>query len=276
LPAVLFLGFLLAVPESPRWLVQRGRTDEAARILARIGGAKQAARDLEEIREAIRLESGSLNQLFQPRMRYVLVLGVVLAVLQQVTGINVFMYYAPEIFKQLGSESSAALLQTVVVGATNVLFTLVAIRTVDRWGRKPLMIVGSAGMGISLLGISVAALAQRTDVWVLVFVLSYIASFASSIGPIVWVVLAEIFPTRIRGRAMAVATFMLWTANFVVSQTFPMINESPWLQERFHGAFPFWLYAAMCGVTVIVILRFLPETKGKTLEEIERFWLENR
>jgi SP family xylose:H+ symportor-like MFS transporter len=186
------------------------------------------------------------------------------------------MYYAPEIFKQLGSGSSAALLQTVIVGAFNVTFTIVAIRTVDRWGRKPLMIVGAAGMGISLLGISFAALTQRTELWVLVFVLGYIASFASSLGPVVWVVLSEIFPARIRGRAMAVATLALWTANFVVSQTFPMINEQPWLIEHFHGAFPFWLYAAMCAVTVVFVLKFVPETKGKSLEEIEHFWMGHR
>jgi sugar porter (SP) family MFS transporter len=276
LPAILFFMFLIGVPESPRWLVQRDRTGDAGRILSRIGGEAQAERDLAAIGEALQLESGSLAQLTQPGMRVVAMIGVVLAVLQQVTGINVFMYYAPEIFKQLGSGSSAALLQTVIVGAFNVTFTIVAIRTVDRWGRKPLMIVGAAGMGISLLGISFAALTQRTELWVLVFVLGYIASFASSLGPVVWVVLSEIFPTRIRGRAMAVATLALWTANFVVSQTFPMINEQPWLIEHFHGAFPFWLYAAMCAVTVVFVLKFVPETKGKSLEEIEHFWMGHR
>jgi len=197
---------------------------------------------------------------------------VVLAVLQQVTGINVFLYYAPEIFKKLGVGTNTALLQTVIVGAVNLTFTVVAIWTVDKLGRKPLMIVGAAGMGISLYALGFAAYAQKVEAWALLFVLGYIACFALSLGPVVWVVLSEIFPTKIRGRAMAIATLCLWAANFVVSQTFPMMNENPWLVATFHHGFPFWIYGALCGVTVLFVWQCIPETKGKSLEQIERMW----
>jgi SP family xylose:H+ symportor-like MFS transporter len=206
-------------------------------------------------------------------MRIVLVIGVALAVLQQVTGINVFLYYAPEIFKKFGSETQAALLQTVVVGAVMFIFTIVAIWTVDRWGRKPLMLVGAAGMGLALAAMGLAAFYQRTEVWVLLFILGYIACFALSVGPVTWVILSEIFPTSIRGRAMAIATVCLWIANFLVTQTFTMMDENAWLVDRFHHAFTFWLYALLCAVQLVFVWRFVPETKGKTLEEIERGWL---
>ena len=209
-------------------------------------------------------------------MRIILVIGVVLAVLQQVTGINVFMYYAPEIFKQLGSGTNSALLQTIIIGAVNLTFTIVALYTIDRFGRKPLMIIGSTGMGLSLAALGLAAYLQKTELWVLLFILGYIASFALSMGPVVWVVLSEIFPTNIRGRAMAVATLILWGANYLVSQTFPMINENPWLVENFHHAAPFWVYAIFCLVTIVFVVMFVPETKGKSLEEIEQMWRARR
>jgi SP family xylose:H+ symportor-like MFS transporter len=205
-------------------------------------------------------------------MRIVLVIGVVLAVLQQVTGINVFMYYGPEIFKKLGTGTDTALLQTVVVGAVNLTFTIVAIWTVDRLGRKPLMIIGASGMGISLFAMGLSAFYQKTELWFLLFILGYIASFALSVGPVTWVILSEIFPTRIRGRAMAIATVCLWGANYVVSQTFPMMNENVWLVGKFNRAFPFWVYGGLCVVLVVFVLLCVPETKGKTLEEIEKHW----
>jgi len=276
LPALLLLVLLFAVPESPRWLTKQQRHEEALAVLSRAGGAAHAREELAAIKEAIAHESGSLAQLLQPGMRIVLVIGVALAVLQQVTGINVFMYYAPEIFKKLGSGTNAALLQTVVVGAVNLTFTVVAIWTVDRLGRKPLMIIGAAGMGISLWALGLAAFYQKTELCVLVFVLGYIACFALSLGPVVWVVLSEIFPTRIRGRAMAIATVCLWAANFVVSQTFPMINENEWLVARFHHGFPFWLYGVLCWFTVLFVWLFVPETKRKSLEEIEKMWIPRR
>jgi sugar porter (SP) family MFS transporter len=273
-PSTLFLALLFLVPESPRWLLERGHAEKARKILSRVGGGAFADAELHSIEETLGKESGSLAQLFRPGMRIVLFIGVALAVLQQVTGINVFLYYAPEIFKELGSGSDVALLQTVIVGAVNLSFTIVAIRMVDRLGRKPLMIIGASGMGISLIAMGLAAQFQALSLWVLLFILSYIACFALSVGPVTWVILSEIFPTRIRGRAMSISTFCLWTANFVVSQTFPMMDESPWLISRFNHGFPFYVYALFCLVLVWMVWKAIPETKGRSLEEIEKFWSE--
>ena len=272
LPAVSLLVLLFFVPESPRWLTKQNRSGEALEILTRVNGAEYATTELLEIRETIAHESGSLKQLFGPGMKIVLVIGIALAVLQQVTGINVFLYFGTEIFKKMGSGTNAALAQTVIVGAVNLSFTIVAIWTVDRLGRRPLMMIGSAGMGISLLAMGLATYCQRTGLWILLFILGYIACFALSVGPVTWVILSEIFPTRIRGRAMAIATICLWVANYVISQTFPMMDENKWLLEKFHRAFPFWLYGAFCVVLLVFVWRFVPETKGKTLEEIEKHW----
>jgi len=273
LPALLLLVLLFLVPESPRWLTKQNRSEEALEILTRVDGAKYAKTELLEIKDALAHESGSLKQLFGPGMKIVLVIGIVLAVLQQVTGINVFLYFGTEIFKKMGSETNAALLQTVVVGTVNLTFTIVAIWTVDRLGRKPLMMIGSAGMGISLLAMGLASYFGRTELWLLLFILGYIACFALSVGPVTWVILSEIFPTRIRGRAMAIATVCLWVANYVVSQTFPMMDANNWLLEKFHHALPFWLYGIFCVMLLSFVWRLVPETKGKTLEEIEKHWM---
>ncbi len=273
LPALLLLVLLFFVPESPRWLTKQNRSNEALEILTRVNGAVYAKTELLEIKDALAHESRSLKQLFAPGMKIVLVIGIVLAVLQQVTGINVFLYFGTEIFKKMGSDTNAALLQTVVVGTVNLAFTIIAIWMVDRLGRKPLMMIGSVGMGLSLLGMGLMAYVQKTDLWVLLFILGYIACFALSVGPVTWVILSEIFPTRIRGRAMAIATVCLWVANYLVSQTFPMMEENNWLLEKFHHAFPFWLYGIFCVVLVTFVWRFVPETKGKTLEEIEKHWI---
>jgi len=269
LPALLFLACLFAVPESPRWLTKQGREAEAMQVLTRIGGTDEARFAMGQIKEAIALESGSFRELFQPGVRVALVIAVVLAVLQQVTGINAVMYYAPEIFKSSGAEVSAAqaLLQTVAVQAVNVLFTLVAIWVVDRWGRKPLLLITSAAMGVSLVLLGGAFQLGLPSRWIFLYTLLYVASFAVAMGPVVWVVLSEIFPTRIRGRAMAVATVALWIACFAVSQTVPTM-----FKDLGHPA-TFWTYAAMCAVSFVFVARFVPETKGKTLEEIERGWL---
>jgi sugar porter (SP) family MFS transporter len=273
LPAILLFVALFFVPESPRWLIKQQREDQAMNILSRVGGKRHAEVELAEIKDAIARESGSVSQLFHPGMRIVLMIGIALAVLQQITGINVFLYYGPEIFKKMGTGTNAALLQTAVVGSVNLLFTVAAIWTVDRIGRKPLMLMGSAGMGISLFALGFAAFYRQEELWVLIFMLGYIASFAFSVGPVTWVILSEIFPTRIRGRAMSIATLCLWAANFVVSQTFPMMNENTWLVEKFHHAFPFWTYGSLCAVLLLFVFFFVPETKGKSLEEIEKCWI---
>lgn len=274
IPALALFVLLFFVPESPRWLVAQGRTSAATSVLTRVNGSKAAQVELMSIQQALNLEKGTVSLLFAPGMRIALVIGIVLAILQQVTGINVFLYYAPEIFKRIAKSTiDVAMLQTIIIGVVNMSFTLIAIWTVDRLGRKPLMLIGFAGMGVSLLALGQAAYLQQTDVWALVFILTYVASFSLSVGPVTWVILAEIFPTSIRGRAMAIATVMLWLANFVVSQTFPMMDKNERLVELFHHAFPFWLYGALCFVAIVFLWLSVPETKGRTLEEIERHWL---
>ncbi|MHB0957866.1 MAG: sugar porter family MFS transporter [Pirellulaceae bacterium] len=276
-PALALLGFLFFVPESPRWLVKQGRPQEAFRVLSRVNGSQVARTEVATIKDALRHEGETIWQLFAPGMRLVLVIGVVLAILQQVTGINVFLYFATEIFQRIArSNMDAALLQTIVVGVVNMSFTIIAIWTVDHLGRKPLMVFGYVGMGVSLVALGLAAHFEQTETWVLLFMLAYIAAFALSVGPVTWVILSEIFPTKIRGRAMAIATVCLWIANFVVSQTFPMMDKNDWLVARFHHAFPFYVYAVFCLVAIVFVLAFVPETKGRTLEEIEQRWIRRR
>jgi MFS transporter, SP family, xylose:H+ symportor len=270
IPALLFLVLLLRVPESPRWLTEKGRSQQALDILSRLNGKQQAALELNQIEEAIEGESSSLAQLVRSGASLVLVIGISLAVLQQVTGINVFLYYAPQIFKKIGSGTEAAFLQTITIGAVNLGFTVIAIHTVDRWGRRPLMLLGASGMGICLFCMGLASYWQRADAWLLVLIVGFIACFALSIGPVTWVILSEIFPTKVRGRALGLCTFCLWSANFVVSQTFPMMNENAWLIGKFNHAFPFWVYGLLCLVEIVFVWRMVPETKGKSLEDIER------
>jgi len=273
IPAMLLLVLMFFVPESPRWLTKQNQKEKALKILARVDGREFAKEEMRLIEEAIAHESGAIRQLFQSGMRTTLIIAIALAVLQQVTGINVFLYFGSEIFEKLSGETiDAALLQQVIVGMTNLGFTIIAIWTVDKIGRKPLMLIGSAGMGISLMAMGWAGYTQAMGMWMLIFVLSYIACFALSVGPVTWVILAEIFPTRIRGRAMSIATVCLWLANTVVSQTFPMMDENPFLIEKFHHGFPFFIYGSLCAVLVFVVWRWVPETKGKSLEEIEKMW----
>ncbi|MCX7819111.1 MAG: sugar porter family MFS transporter [Kiritimatiellae bacterium] len=273
LPAAAFLGLLFTVPESPRWLIRRGDLATARAVLVRIAGPAAAEAEIADVTEALASESESFGELLRPRWRRPMAIGLGLAVFQQVTGINVFLYFAPEILQRIaGAGVDAALLQTVLVGAVNMSGTILAIRTVDRWGRRPLLLTGYAGMGAALLTLGLAAAAQRIAGWTLVPILIYIAAFSMSVGPVTWVVLSEIFPTRLRARAMAVATVALWTANYVVSQTFPMMDRDPGLVARFHHGFPFLIYAAMCAGAWALVARAVPETRGRSLEEIERSW----
>ena len=274
-PSALFLLLLLSVPESPRWLIERGRVDRARQVLTRIGGPGFADAELLAINDTVAKETQKHLGVFAPQMRLVLFIGVALAALQQATGINVFLYYAPEIFKQLSFRADAAMLTTVVVGAVNLTFTLVAIWTVDRLGRKPLMIFGTSGMVATLLAMGAAMKFQLPPAWAVICILSYIAFFAISVGPVTWVILSEIFPNSIRGRAMSIAIFALWTTNFIVSQTFPMLDEDPYLISRFNHGYCFYLYAGFCAALVAVVWLAVPETKGRSLEEIESQWIQN-
>lgn len=279
LPAAIFAVMLVPIPESPRWLIERGRDERAIAVLRRVGGETFAAAEFANIRGAMAQQSGSWGELFSHRLRRPLAIGIALAILQQVTGINVFLYFGATIFKNLSSATGvdAGLLQQVIINGAGVLFTLIAIATVDRWGRKPLMLVGAAGMGVSLVAMGVLAQAFNDPAavsgWMLAFILLYIACFGLSVGPVTWVILSEIFPTAVRGRALGLATFFLWLADYLVTQTFPLMDaRDSWMVRMFHHAFPFYVYALFCGVLVLLVWRLTPETKGLSLEEIERSW----
>lgn len=265
-PALAFLILIVPVPESPRWLCRQGLEDAARAVLARVAGSTAAEMELGQIREALALEGGSFSDLFKPGLRRALAVGVTLAVLTQVTGINAIMYYAPEIFKQAGAAAPAAYNDTVWIGLTNLVFTLISMAVVDRLGRKPLLLIGASCMGLALAGVGYAFHTGATGHALLLGVLVYVGSFAVSMGVVGWVVISEIYPTRTRGRAMAVATSAVWAACYLVSQTFPI------LVERIGSAATFWTYGAMCAVAIVFVARFVPETKGRSLEEIERSW----
>ena len=268
IPSVLFFLLLLRVPESPRWLVKNGREDEAGAVLARVDTAEAAAKEIRDIKDTLTLGEGSIRELFRPAFRRPLLIAIVLAVFQQVTGINAILYYAPRIFEGAGFARMSAIGQSTIVGLVNMLFTVVAIVLADRVGRRPLLLIATGGMGVSLVLLGAAF---RFPVLpasaLLLIILLYIAFFASAMGPLVWVVMAEIFPIKVRGSAMGLATLVLWVADFAVTLTFPVISD------KFHPSTAFWLYAAMCALDLVFIWLFLPETMGKSLEEIERSWL---
>ena len=278
-PSVLFALLLIPIPESPRWLIERRREDEAMRILEKVGGRGFAATEFGSIKAGLSEEQGTWRELLSPRLRVPLAIGIALAVLQQVTGINVFLYFGATIFKTLSAKTGvdAGLLTQIVINGACVVFTVIAIATVDKWGRRPLMLVGAAGMGVSLLamGLMAQTLADpaATSQWMMVFIILYIACFGLSVGPVTWVILAEIFPTSVRGRALGLATFFLWTADYAVTQSFPMMDaKDSWFVKHFNHAFPFYTYAVFCVVLILIVWRFLPETKGRSLEDIERGW----
>jgi sugar porter (SP) family MFS transporter len=267
-PSFIFFVLLLRVPESPRWLVKKGRDEEAFSVLTRVNNAEAAAGEVRSIRDAIMLEKGSLAELFRPGFRRALFIAVVLAIFQQITGINAVLYYAPRIFEKAGFERVSAIGQSTIVGLVNMLFTIVAIVLVDKVGRKPLLLIAAGGMGISQVLLGAAFKLQGTsEALILLVILLYIAFFAMAMGPIVWVVMSEIFPTRLRGSAMAIATVILWLSDFAVTLSFPVIAD------RLNESTAFWLYAVMCAIDFVFMLLVLPETKGKTLEEIEQRWL---
>lgn len=261
--ALLFLALLL-VPESPRWLIEKHRRESALKILARINGTEEANRELKAIEESVHNEvRGKFVECFHKGMFRLLMIGTMLAVFQQVTGINVVMYYAPAIFKSAGFGNDSALLQTAMMGMVNLTFSVVSMFFVDKVGRKPLMIVGSIGMSIAMILLAITFISGHAQgYFVLLCIMGYLAAFGFSLGPVVWVLIAELFPNRVRSYAVAIATFVLWGANFVVSFTFP------YLLAHLKG-YSFAVYGLMCLFCLAFVLKYLEETKGKTLEQLE-------
>ncbi|MGA7720177.1 MAG: sugar porter family MFS transporter [Ignavibacteriaceae bacterium] len=265
-PALIFLVSSIFIPESPRWLAKNGRNKKAKDILAKIGGKGYAEKALIEIEETLVNDSKSLDlhEFFKPNIKKILLLGIVLAVFQQWCGINVIFNYAEEIFKQAGYNISGTLVNIAWTGSINLIFTLFAISVVDRKGRRFLMLIGSGGLAIIYVGIGLGYFFHLNGLPMLLLVLAAIGTYGMSLAPITWVVISEIFPNRIRGSAMSVAVASLWIACFILTFTFPILNTG------LGAAKTFWIYSLICIGGFIFIYIKLPETKGKTLEQIEK------
>ena len=268
IPATLFLAAMFFVPESPRWLAKKGSQVEALRILARIGGSEYGAQVLREIDDTLGIGKAGigLRELLKPQLLRPLLLGIALAVLQQWCGINVIFNYAQEIFTEAGYSLSSTLFNIVVTGVVMLVCTFVAINTVDRKGRRTLMLSGCAGLAVVYICLGWAYAIHGRGIGMLLLVVGAIAVYAMTLAPATWVLLSEIFPNRARGAAMSVATTALWTACFVLTYTFPLLNR------KVGPANTFWIYAAVCAGGFLLVKKWVPETKGKTLEQIESFW----
>ncbi len=266
-PSLLFFIGMCIVPESPRWLAKAAREDKARGVLSRIGGENYAAAALQEIRGTLAGEEGRavhFGELLAPGVRKALLLGVALAVFQQWCGINVIFNYAEDIFRAAGYDISTVLKNIAWTGSVNLAFTFVALGVVDRGGRRPLMLFGAAALAVIYTAMGLCYNGGVKGLPMLLLVLAAIAAYAMSLAPVTWVVISEIFPNRIRAAAMSLAVGSLWIACFLLTFFFPILNS--WL----HFAGTFWLYAAICAAGFVFILLKLPETKGKTLEDIER------
>ncbi len=267
-PSIILLVALIFLPESPRWLVTQEQPDAAFKILDRIEATDDARRHLEELQEVTQVDKLRFRDLFGERFKMPLLIGVGLAIFQQITGVNTIIYYTPTILQMAGFKSaSSAILATVLVGGVNLVMTVIALFLMDRVGRRPLLLIGIAGMAISLahLGYMFGA-SHVSRVWILTDVLAYLACFAIGLGPVFWLLISEIYPTTIRGQAMSVASVTIWIADLLVSVTFLSLVGAAGTR------FSFWIYGAACVVAFLFSLRVVPETKGRTLEEIEASW----
>jgi SP family xylose:H+ symportor-like MFS transporter len=273
IPSLLFLFFIFLIPESPRWLFQKGQTNKAVAVLQKLNTAEEVAQVQSEIENSMHQEDkNQWKHLGNPMYKKALFVGIGLSVLQQLTGINAILYYAPEIFKSLGSSTDVSLLETSILGVVNLIFTLLAIKLVDKMGRKPLLFIGSLGMTVALAAVGLFIYFDALGNWVLPFLLLFMASFSISWGPIVWVLLSEIFPNKIRSLAFAISVFIQWVANFMVTQIFPSLVENQWLKDHFNGAFPFYLFSVICLFSLLFVWKKVPETKNKTLEQMDTLW----
>jgi MFS transporter, SP family, arabinose:H+ symporter len=263
-PALLFFGLLFPVPESPRWLIQANRESEARATLHRIGGVVYAESEIAAVREVLRREEGSFGELFSRRYRLPLAIAMVLMFGSQLSGINAIMYYSTEIFKNATGNANAAFNSTIWIGLVNFFATFIAIGLVDKAGRKPLLLVGNAVQVAALAAVGLIYAQNPHSPALLGFVILYIAAFAMAMGPLPWIVCSEIFPAKMRGRAMSVATFCIWSGCLIVAQTFPT------LLKQIGPRSTFWIYGICSAATFLLVLWLLPETKGRSLEEIER------
>ena len=268
IPSSLFLVALFFVPESPRWLAKSGREQESLSILTKIGGAEFAINESQNIKLTLDHKKVLLKQLFTKEMRLPLLIGSILAIFTQVTGINTILYYAPKIFIMAGIETaSSAYANAIMIGVVNVFFTVLAVMTVDQIGRRRILIIAVCGMGLFLMLMGLAFMFDTfPSGFIVFFVFFFFAFFMYGLGSGFWVLVAEIYPNQIRGRALSVVTIVLWSATFLVAQTFPL------LIAHMGEAGTFWIYACMCILAFGFIYKYIPETKGKTLEEIEAMW----
>lgn len=276
-PCILFCLVVFTIPESPRWQVLVGQDKAALRTLTRISNPEHAKELLGEIKASLKQDRktcpGKL-ELRESGLILILMVGCLLAMIQQVTGVNVMMYYAPMVLKSVTGSTESALYQTIWIGVMQLVGTMIGAYLIDRVGRLALMRVGTIGAISGLLITSYALYHQQTGYLALFGMLLFMVLYALSWGIGTWVLISEIFPNRLRSLGMSVAVCAMWTANFLVTQTFPMINENPYLLERFHGAFPMWLFAGCCAFGYWFVTRFVPETRGVALEKIEDVMLD--
>ena len=268
IPAALFCIFSFIIPESPRWLAVKGRQEESIQVMSKIVGKEQAEKDYQILKSNIEDDQTENNHsklsILHPSMRKVLTIGVVLAVFQQWCGINVIFNYAQEIFVAAGYGVSDMLMNIVITGITNVVFTFVAIFFIDKIGRRPLLLIGAGGLTLIYLLMGAAYYFNVTGISLLIIVVAAIACYAMSLAPIMWVVISEIFPNAVRGVAMSIATFALWAACFILTYTFPIMNSA------LGAAGTFWIYGIICLLGFLFIRKNVPETRHKSLEEIEK------
>ena len=267
LPAITFLVGLFFIPESPRWLTKEGLEKEALDVLNIVAGAANADHELQEVKKSLSEKSTSLKELLHPSLRRVLIVGILFSLFAHITGIDTIIYYGPIIFLESGFKTDSALLASVMIGITNLIFTFVGMAMIDKAGRKFLLLVGLAGMGISMM---LVGFCMQSDIisakWTLLWIMTYIASFAMSIGVVIWVYLSEIYPTRVRGQALSVATMVLWLGNVILTQFFPV------MMERFGGG-TFYIFSFICLLAFIFTWTMVKETRGVSLEEIEKMWV---
>jgi SP family xylose:H+ symportor-like MFS transporter len=269
IPAGLFLILLFVVPETPRFLMLKGNESGARAVLSKLVTPEESEKEISEIRASLREHHSGRLFSFGKRLIFI---GLMLSIFQQFVGINVVLYYATDIFKGMGLTTNASLFQTIIVGAVNLTFTVIAILTVDRFGRRPLQIIGALVMAVSMISLGMAFWLGAKGTVALTCMLVYTAGFAVSWGPVTWVLLSEIFPNQIRGKAMALAVAMQWIANYIVSWTFPILDKNPYLVQHFNHGFTYWLYGVMSLLAALFMWAMVPETKGRSLEQMELVW----